>query len=62
MALPPFLKSLESNNPDFAQAIEKVVSSAMTPGALDEKTKLLIAFSLEIIFFISSSEYRELVL
>ncbi|EGW39191.1 carboxymuconolactone decarboxylase family protein [Desulfosporosinus sp. OT] len=47
MALPPFLKFLEADDPDFGQAIEKVVSSAMTPGALDEKTKLLIALALD---------------
>jgi alkylhydroperoxidase/carboxymuconolactone decarboxylase family protein YurZ len=47
MALPPFLKSLESNDPAFAQAIENVVSAAMAPGALDEKTKLLIALALD---------------
>jgi len=47
MALPPFLKFLESNDPDFGQAIEQVVSSAMTPGALDQKTKLLIALALD---------------
>lgn len=38
MTLPPFLKSLEAYEPDFAQAIEKVVSSAMIPGALDRMT------------------------
>lgn len=47
MALPPFLKFLETNDHDFSQAIEKVASSAMTPGALDQKTKLLIALALD---------------
>lgn len=47
MALPVFLKFLETNDPDFAQAIEKVLTSAMTPGALDHKTKLLIALALD---------------
>ncbi|MDQ7095412.1 carboxymuconolactone decarboxylase family protein [Desulfosporosinus sp. PR] len=47
MSLPIFLKSLENNDPDFAQAIEGVFSAAMTPGALDRKTKLLIALALD---------------
>ncbi|WP_434511683.1 carboxymuconolactone decarboxylase family protein [Desulfitobacterium sp. AusDCA] len=47
MSLPPFLKFLESNDPDFAQAVERVFSSAMSPGALDQKTKLLIALALD---------------
>ncbi|AET69554.1 uncharacterized protein, gamma-carboxymuconolactone decarboxylase subunit like protein [Desulfosporosinus orientis DSM 765] len=47
MALPVFLKFLETNDPDFAQAIEKVFTSAMSPGALDQKTKLLIALALD---------------
>jgi len=40
MSLPIYLKFLENNDPDFAQAIENVSTSAMTPGALDQKTKL----------------------
>ncbi|KLU67343.1 MULTISPECIES: carboxymuconolactone decarboxylase family protein [Desulfosporosinus] len=47
MSLPVYLKFLESSDPDFAQAIEKVFASAMTPGALDQKTKLLIALALD---------------
>lgn len=47
MALPPFLTPLEKNDPQFARAIEKVFSSAMNPGALDRKTKLLIALALD---------------
>lgn len=47
MSLPIYLKHLENNDPSFAQAIEKVSSSAMTPGALDQKTKLLIALALD---------------
>ena len=43
MPLPVYLKFLENNDPDFAEAIAKVFSSAMMPGALDQKTKLLIA-------------------
>nr|WP_041444851.1 carboxymuconolactone decarboxylase family protein [Syntrophobotulus glycolicus] len=47
MALPPFLAHLEKNDPAFAEAIEKVFSSSMAPGALDNKTKLLIALALD---------------
>ncbi|ADL08403.1 carboxymuconolactone decarboxylase family protein [Thermosediminibacter oceani] len=47
MPLPPFLASVEKNDPDFAKAIEGVFSSAMGPGALDQKTKLLIALALD---------------
>jgi alkylhydroperoxidase/carboxymuconolactone decarboxylase family protein YurZ len=47
MALPPFLAHLEKNDPVFAEAIEKVFSSSMNPGALDNKTKLLIALALD---------------
>ncbi len=47
MSLPVYLKYLENSDPDFAQAIEKVASSAMAPGALDQKTKLLIALALD---------------
>ncbi|MDP4126260.1 MAG: carboxymuconolactone decarboxylase family protein [Bacillota bacterium] len=47
MSLPIYLKFLENNDPDFAQAIEKVFTSSMTPGALDLKTKLLIALALD---------------
>ena len=47
MALPPFLKALEQNDPEFAQAIEKIVSLSMGKGALDPKTKILIALALD---------------
>ena len=47
MALPMYLKFLEDNDPDFAEAIEKVSNLAMTAGVLDEKTKLLIALALD---------------
>ncbi len=47
MSLPIYLKFLEHNDPDFAQAIDKVFTSAMAPGALDLKTKLLIALALD---------------
>ncbi|KLU59777.1 carboxymuconolactone decarboxylase family protein [Peptococcaceae bacterium CEB3] len=47
MALPPFLAFLDQTDPEFAQAIEKIASTAMKPGALDAKTKLLIAMALD---------------
>lgn len=47
MALPPFLKPLEKNDPEFAQAIEAVASAAFQPGALDAKTKILISLALD---------------
>lgn len=47
MALPPFLKALEQNDPEFAQAIEKIVGLSMGNGALDPKTKTLIALALD---------------
>ena len=47
MALPPFLAFLDQNDPEFAQTIEKVAGAAMTPAALDVKTKLLIAMALD---------------
>lgn len=47
MPLPPFLAFLDKNDPDFAKAIENVFSLAMGPGALDQKTKLLIALAID---------------
>ncbi len=47
MGLPPFLSHIEKNDPEFAGAIEAVFASAMMPGALDTKTKLLIALALD---------------
>ncbi|TGE34340.1 carboxymuconolactone decarboxylase family protein [Desulfosporosinus sp. Sb-LF] len=44
---PPYFASLEKNDPVFAEAIEKVMMSAMVPGALDYKTKLLLALVLD---------------
>lgn len=47
MALPPFLAALEKNDPKFAAVIEQVVTTSMSPGALDAKTKMLIALALD---------------
>lgn len=47
MALPPFLKALEQNDPEFAQALEKIVGLSMGKGALEPKIKTLIALALD---------------
>lgn len=47
MALPPFLKALESNDSEFAQALEKIVSLSLKEGSLDPKTRALIALALD---------------
>jgi alkylhydroperoxidase/carboxymuconolactone decarboxylase family protein YurZ len=47
MALPPFLKKLEEYDPEFAQAIEKIVTLSMSEGALDRRTRVLIALALD---------------
>jgi AhpD family alkylhydroperoxidase len=47
MALPPFLKALEAYDPEFAQAMEKVVSLSLADGALDSRTRTLIALALD---------------
>ena len=47
MPLPPFLAPVGKNDPDFGKAIEDVYSLAMGEGALDQKTKLLIALAVD---------------
>ncbi|SHM36028.1 alkylhydroperoxidase AhpD family core domain-containing protein [Caldanaerovirga acetigignens] len=47
MPLPPFLEPVRKNDPDFGKAIEDVYSLAMGEGALDQKTKLLIALAVD---------------
>lgn len=47
MALPPFLKAIESYDPEFAQAMEKIVSLSLMEGSLDPKTRTLIALALD---------------
>lgn len=47
MALPPFLKALEVYDPEFAQAMEKIVSLSLKEGSLDPKTRTLIALALD---------------
>jgi AhpD family alkylhydroperoxidase len=47
MALPPFLKALEGYDPEFAKAMEKIVSLSLMEGSLDPKTRTLIALALD---------------
>jgi alkylhydroperoxidase/carboxymuconolactone decarboxylase family protein YurZ len=45
----PFLRKLQELDPAFAEPVMKVRELATyTPGALDVKTKLLIAFALDV--------------
>jgi alkylhydroperoxidase/carboxymuconolactone decarboxylase family protein YurZ len=47
-SLPPFLETLVRRDPAFARLVVDVREQALyTPGALDVKTKLLIAFALD---------------
>lgn len=47
--LPPFLNRLAQHDPEFAQMVANVRHRAVyTPGALDVKTKILIAFALDV--------------
>lgn len=47
--LPPFLAELAQSRPEFAALVAQVREIAYyTPGALDVKTKLLIALALDI--------------
>jgi AhpD family alkylhydroperoxidase len=41
------LAPLEQGDPEFARIIERVAVASMEPGALDRKTKLLIALALD---------------
>jgi alkylhydroperoxidase/carboxymuconolactone decarboxylase family protein YurZ len=45
--LPPFVQQLESRDPELYEAVKKVTEVAMSPGALDDKTKTLIALALD---------------
>ena len=48
--LPPFVQQLESRDPELYEAVKKVTDVAMTPGALDAKTKTLISLALDAIY------------
>ena len=46
--LPAFLETLSQRDPEFAELVVQVRGRALyTPGALDVKTKLLMAFALD---------------
>ncbi|MBI4493971.1 MAG: carboxymuconolactone decarboxylase family protein [Chloroflexi bacterium] len=46
--LPPFLRTLSEHDPQFAETVANIRQQAvLTAGALDVKTKLLIAFALD---------------
>lgn len=46
--LPPFLRTLSEHDPEFSELVATIRQKAIyTPGALDVKTKLLIAFALD---------------
>ncbi|MBM7581472.1 alkylhydroperoxidase/carboxymuconolactone decarboxylase family protein YurZ [Caldicoprobacter guelmensis] len=47
MPLPPFLAPVGKSDPDFGKVIEEVYALSMGEGALDQKTKLLIALAVD---------------
>lgn len=48
-SIPPFLQIFEKNNPEFYRKTVELRQQVMyEPGALDVKTKLLIAFALDV--------------
>ncbi|MDH7577480.1 MAG: carboxymuconolactone decarboxylase family protein [Bacillota bacterium] len=44
---PPFVQQIEKRDPELYQAVVKIIELAMTPGALDAKTKTFIALALD---------------
>ena len=49
VSIPPFLQKFEATQPDFyRQAVRLREEIMYQPGALDVKTKLLIAFALDV--------------
>lgn len=44
---PWFVECLAKNDPEMAQALERVIELAMGPGVLDLKTKLFIVLALD---------------
>jgi alkylhydroperoxidase/carboxymuconolactone decarboxylase family protein YurZ len=49
VSVPPFLQKFEANRPDFyRQAVKLREEILYQPGTLDVKTKLLIAFALDV--------------
>ncbi|MBO8158896.1 carboxymuconolactone decarboxylase family protein [Thermosyntropha sp.] len=46
--LPWFVKDLKEKDPEFFDYLKQVIECAMTPSALDEKTKYLIVLALDV--------------
>jgi len=46
-AVPPFVQQIANRDPELYEAVVKVIEVAMTPGALDAKTKTLINLALD---------------
>ncbi|KUK31582.1 MAG: Uncharacterized protein XD63_1164 [Thermoanaerobacterales bacterium 50_218] len=46
-AVPPFVQQIADRDPELYEAVVKVIEVAMTPGALDAKTKTLINLALD---------------
>lgn len=44
---PPFIRNLENSDPDLFRVVAESHDVAMGPGALDAKTKLLIALAVD---------------
>jgi alkylhydroperoxidase/carboxymuconolactone decarboxylase family protein YurZ len=46
----PYIASLATVDPEFAEAVDRIREMALyTPSALDQKTKMLIAFTLAVL-------------
>ena len=45
--MPAFLDKLNKHDPDFFEVVKSVMKKAQGPGALDPKTKILIALALD---------------
>lgn len=45
--LPPFVQQIAGRDPEFYEAVARVMELANAPGALDAKTKTLISLALD---------------
>lgn len=45
--IPPFVQTLKDQDPVFYQQVCQIIELAMSPGALDERTKILIALGID---------------
>lgn len=46
-SLPEFISSLQRRDPELYEIVSRLMEKAMGPGALDQKTKTLIALALD---------------